>query len=103
MTEPRCRWRFVDILMLECLKISFALSLHFSITMRNLFSLRLIHNHFFPSSSRSEHYFFSDSTVSTPFTSLVRMTCLEADVLLPLFDFLHARRDVIGVTYCFLC
>ena len=96
ITEPRWRWPSVDFLILVSLKISFAFSLHFFLQWTIIF-LSLNYDISFPSFSRSDHYFFSDSTMSMPFKSSVSVTCVETDVLLPPFHFLHARRGVLRV------
>ena len=57
----------------------------------------IIYDTFFPSFSRSDHCLFSDSTISMPFKSSASLTCVETDVILPPFDFLHARRGVLPV------
>ena len=96
ITEPRWRWPSVDFLILVSLKISFAFSFHFFLQWTIIF-LSLNYDISFPSFSRSDHYFFSDSTMSMPFKSSVSVTCVETDVLLPPFHFLHARRGVLRV------
>ena len=97
ITEPRCRWPSLDILMLVSSKTSLTLLFYDEVW----FICIYIITNFFPSSSRSDHHFFGDSTVPMPFKSSANATCLEEDVLLPSFDFLfsHASRAVMPSAY----
>ena len=86
--------RYFDVCIFRLLS-----SLYCSFTIRHDFFCVYIITKFFPSSSRSDHHFFGDSTVPMPLKSSASANCLEADSLLPYFLLSHARGGVILRAY----